>query len=157
MPGSGRTIDRILLWLIACLAISAAYLYTFPQANIFYAVVVLLHAVGGVLAAVFLVPILLRVLRSGSFSFRVGWLLIAAGAVFGLILIKTGTLRTEWNKLYFHIALSVAGVGFLLASRWATHASLLARPLSASRRSSWRSTASIGRLPDISLAPLNHD
>jgi Tfp pilus assembly protein PilF len=129
MPGSRRTIDRILLWLIVFLAVSAAYLYTFPQANIFYAVVVLLHAVGGVLAAVLLVPMLVRVLRSGSFSSRAGWLLIAAGAVLGLILIKTGTPRVEWNKLYLHIALSIVGVGFLLAGRWAARASSGARPI----------------------------
>jgi Flp pilus assembly protein TadD len=123
MPGSGRRVDRILRWLIAFLAISAAYLYTFPQANIFYAVVVLLHAVGGVLATIFVVPMLVRVIRSGSFSSRAGWLLVASGAVLGLILIKTGTPRSEWNKLYLHIALSVAGVGFLLANRWGARTS----------------------------------
>ncbi len=48
MPTSpGNQAIRILSWLIAFLAISAAYLYTFPQANILYAVVVLLHAAGG--------------------------------------------------------------------------------------------------------------
>src|SRR5215472_5349241 len=129
MPGSGRTIDRILLWLIAFLAISAAYLYTFPQANIFYAVIVFLHGTGGLLAVVVLVAMLVRVLRSGSLSARAGWLLVAAGGVLGLILIKTGTPRTAWNKLYLHIALSVAGVGFLLASRWAVQGSSEARPI----------------------------
>ena len=118
MPGSGRISDRILRWLIAALAVSAVYLYTFPQANIFYAVIVLLHAAGGVLAAILLIPLLLRLLRSGSLLSRFGWFLIAVGAVAGLVLIKTGTLRSEWNKLYVHIALSLAGVGFLLANRW---------------------------------------
>jgi len=119
MPGSGTRIERILRWLIAALVLSAAYLYTFPQANIFYAVIVLLHAAGGVLATLFLIPLLLRLVRSGSLSSRAGWLLIAVGAVLGLILIKTGTLRTEWNKLYLHILFSVAGVGLLLAGWWA--------------------------------------
>ena len=118
MPGSGRISDRILRWLIAALAVSAVYLYTFPQANIFYAVIVLLHAAGGVLAAILLIPLLLRLLRSGSLLSRFGWFLIAVGAVAGLVLIKTGTLRSEWNKLYVHIALSLAGVGFLLSNRW---------------------------------------
>ncbi|HWJ47337.1 MAG TPA: hypothetical protein VNS62_06780, partial [Candidatus Udaeobacter sp.] len=115
MPNSGKRSDRILFWLLAFLAISAAYLYTFPQANIFYAVVVLLHAAGGVLAAIFLVPMLFRLLRSGTIAARAGWLLIAAGTVVGLILIKTGTPRTEWNKLYLHIALSLAGLALLIA------------------------------------------
>jgi Flp pilus assembly protein TadD len=116
MPASVARSDRILWWLVVFLAISAAYLYTFPQSNIFYAVIVLLHAVGGVLAAVFLVPMLFRVLRSGPFVVRAGWLLIAAGAVLGLVLIRTGTPRTEWNKLYLHIVISLAGVGLLVAS-----------------------------------------
>ncbi len=57
----------------------------------------------------------LIVLKTGSWPARVGWLLLSAGAVFGLILIKTGTLRTEWNWLYLHIALSAAGFAFLVA------------------------------------------
>ncbi len=102
-------------WLVAFLTVSAGYLYAFPQPNILYAGVVLLHAFGGVLAALLLVPVLIRLLRSGTFFGRAGWLLIAAGAVVGLILIKTGTPRSEWNKLYFHIVISLVGVGLLIA------------------------------------------
>src|ERR1700704_5835532 len=91
---------RTLSWLIAFLVISAAYLYSFPQPNIFYAVVVLLHAAGGIVLAILLVPTIIRVLRTGSLSARTGWFLITAGAILGLVLIKTGTPRTEWNKLY---------------------------------------------------------
>ena len=119
----------MLFWLIAFLAVSAAYVYTFPQANIFYAVIVLLHAAGGVLVAILLVPALYRLLRSGSFLSRAGWLLIAGATVIGLILIKTGTLRTEWNKLYLHIVLSVAGVGLLIAGRLVTRTSSEAAPI----------------------------
>ncbi len=108
--------SRVRPWLVGALTASAAYLYAFPQPNIFYAGVVLLHAVGGVLLAVVLVPTFLSLWRSGSFWSRAGWLLIAAGAVIGLILIKTGTPRTEWNKLYLHILISLAGVGLLVAS-----------------------------------------
>jgi Flp pilus assembly protein TadD len=121
MSISGGFFDRALPWLIAFLATSAAYLYTFPQPNIAYAGVVLLHAIGGVLAAVLLVPRLFRLLRSGNFISRTGWLLIAAAAVVGLILIKTGTPRSEWNKLYLHIMISVAGVGLLVADWLGTH------------------------------------
>ncbi|MFZ0733203.1 MAG: tetratricopeptide repeat protein [Candidatus Sulfotelmatobacter sp.] len=97
------------------LAVSAAYLYALPQPNIFYACIVLLHAFAGVIVAVLLAAKLFQLLRTGSWSGRIGWVLIAAGAVMGLILIKTGTPLSEWNKLYFHIVISTAGVGFLVA------------------------------------------
>ena len=116
MPAPRRIVGRGLSWLVVFLAISAAYLYTFPQANIFYAGVVLLHAAAGVVAAILLVPALIRLLRTGSLASRAGWLLIAAGAVVGLILIRTGTPRSEWNKLYLHIVISLVGVGLLAAS-----------------------------------------
>ena len=116
MLSSRGFVDRTLSWLVVFLAISAAYLYTFPQPNIFYAGVVLLHAAGGVLTAILLVAAFFRLLRTGSFSSRAGWLLIAAGAVLGVILLKTGTPRTEWNKLYWHILSSLAGVALLVAA-----------------------------------------
>ena len=112
-----RFLARALSWLVPVLVLSAAYLYTFPQPSIFYAAIVLLHAGLGVLAAIFLIPALWRLLRTGSLPSRAGWLLIAIGAVVGLILIKTGTPRTEWNKLYFHILISLAGAGLLIAAR----------------------------------------
>jgi Flp pilus assembly protein TadD len=114
---------RILSWLIAFLVISAAYLYGFPQPNIFFAVVVLLHATSGVALAILLIPTIVRRLRTGSWSARTGWLLIVAGAVMGLVLIKTGTPRTEWNRLYLHMVISLAGVGFLIADRLGNRAS----------------------------------
>ena len=108
---------RALSWLLPFLLISAAYLYAFPQPTVFYAGVVLLHAFSGVVAAVLLVPALIRLLRNGSFLARAGWLLVAAGAVLGLILIKTGTPRTEWKWLYLHIVISLVGVGLLIADQ----------------------------------------
>lgn len=114
---SESVVRRALSWLLPLLVISAAYLYAFPQPNIFYAVVVLLHALAGVIAAILLIPALFRLLRNGSFIARTGWLLIAAGAVLGLILIKTGTPRTEWKWLYLHILIALAGVGLLIADK----------------------------------------
>ena len=116
-PASGGFVGRALRWLVPFLVISAGYLYAFPQPNIIYAGVVLLHAGGGLLAAILLIPAIIRLLRTGSLSSRAGWLLFAVGAVLGLILIKTGTSRTEWNKLYLHIVISLAGVGLLIAAR----------------------------------------
>jgi tetratricopeptide (TPR) repeat protein len=114
-PSSTRFASRLLFWLLIFLTVSAAYLYTFPQPNLLYAGVVLLHAVGGVVAAVLLAILLLRKLRNASLLARAGWLLIAAGAILGLVLIKTGTPRAEWNWLYLHIVISLAGVGLLIA------------------------------------------
>src|SRR5438270_3275304 len=127
MPGSGGTIHRILSWLVAFLAASAAYLYTFPQPNIPYAGVVLLHTVAGALVVLLLVPAILRLLTSGTVSSRVGWVLIAAGGIVGLVLIKTGTSRADWNKPYLHIVLSMAGIGLLVAG-WLGHASSEGKP-----------------------------
>src|SRR5712691_5463246 len=109
---------RILPGLLIFLFISAIYLYSFPQPNAFYAGVVLLHVVAGVGATILLVPFLLRLLGSASPLSRCGWLLLATGAVLGLVLIYTGTPRSEWNWLYLHIVLCFAGTGVLFAE-WA--------------------------------------
>jgi len=118
------TIPRGFLALLAFLGISAIYLFAFPQANVFYAVIVLLHAATGVVASIWLATLLYRVLRQSSALSRIGWLLLAAGAVIGLVLVKIGTPRAEWNWLYAHIALSLIGLGILFADRtakpWAT-------------------------------------
>src|SRR5437879_4356634 len=114
VSASSRAFSALLVFLV----VSATYLYTFPQPNIFYAVIVLLHATTGVVAAVMLAIFFFRLLRNGSFAARAGWVLLAAGAVIGIVLIKTGTPRVEWNWLYVHILLSLAGVGVLFAD-WA--------------------------------------
>ena len=117
VPGNSKPLSggRTLWGLVTFLTVSAAYLYAFPQPNIIYAGVVLLHAVAGALTALLLVIFFLRLLQSGSFASRLGWLAVLAGAIIGLVLIKTGTPRGEWKVLYAHIALSLVGVGLLLA------------------------------------------
>src|SRR5437660_7576883 len=114
VSASSRAFSALLVFLV----VSATYLYTFPQPNIFYAAIVLLHATIGVVAAVMLAIFFFRLLRNGGFGARAGWVLLAAGAVIGIVLIKTGTPRVEWNWLYVHILLSLAGVGILFAD-WA--------------------------------------
>jgi Flp pilus assembly protein TadD len=106
-------VTALLLFLVG----SAIYLYAFPQPTVFYASVVLFHAFAGVITAILLTSALWRILRKGNVSERVAYLLIAAGAVVGIILIKTGTARGEWRWLYLHIIISLAGVGFLV-SQW---------------------------------------
>jgi len=54
MSSAGNSVGRALSRLIAFLVVSAIYLYAFPQANLFYAGIVLLHALGGGAAALLL-------------------------------------------------------------------------------------------------------
>ncbi len=152
MPASRGITVRFLAWLVAFLTVSAGYLYAFPQPNILYAGVVLLHAFGGVLAALLLVPALVRLLRSASFFARAGWLLFAAGAVLGLILIKTGTPRSEWTKLYFHIVISLAGVGLLAADWLGRHGTSDSSVLSTGAASALRAVLCLAVLAGIGYA-----
>jgi tetratricopeptide (TPR) repeat protein len=115
---SSKTLaSRPLFWLLPFLVISAGYLYTFPQANIFFAAVVLLHTAAGVVTSVLLFATLFRFLRRGSIVERAAYCLISVGAVFGLILIKTGTARAEWKWLYLHILISLFGAALLIAQK----------------------------------------
>jgi Flp pilus assembly protein TadD len=110
--------SRVFSGLLVFLSISAAYLYTFPQPNVLYAAIVLLHAIAGAITTVLLAVFLFRLLRDGSIASRLGWVLLGGGAIVGVILIKTGTPRVEWNLLYLHILLSLVGAGILFAE-WA--------------------------------------
>jgi len=113
----GLVSRRIIPGLFVFLLVSAAYLYTFPQPNLIYPVIVLLHALAGVVVTVLLMVFLWRFLRNSGYLSRAGWLLLFAGALVGVALIKLGTSRIEWNWVYLHIILSLGGVGFLLAER----------------------------------------
>jgi tetratricopeptide (TPR) repeat protein len=115
MFSAGNFVNRVLPLLIAFLALSAVYLYAYPQANLLYAGVVLLHAVAGVIASVLLLVGLVRFWYRAERLFQLGMALLFLGAILGLILIYTGTLRTEWRLVYVHLALSFAGVGILAA------------------------------------------
>jgi hypothetical protein len=122
MSSAGNSAGRVLSLLIGFLAVSAIYLYAFPQANIFYAGVVLLHAVGGVVASVWLLLWLVRslFLRQGEPLVRYGMVLLFLGAIPGLALIYTGALSTERRNVYLHIGLSFLGAGLVTAARLGT-------------------------------------
>ncbi len=117
ISSTGTSVNRVLTPLIGFLVVSAIYLYAFPQANVLYAGVVLLHAVAGVVASVLLLLWLVRSWRQGEPLVRVGVLLLFLGAIPGLVLIYTGTLRTEWPLVYVHIGLSFFGAGLIAAAR----------------------------------------
>src|SRR5437660_12325218 len=107
VSASSRAFSALLVFLV----VSATYLYTFPQPNICYAVIVLLHATTGVVAAVVLAIFFFRLLRNGSFAARGGWGLLVRGAVSGIVLFKAGTLGVVCNWLYVDLLVSVAGGG----------------------------------------------
>src|SRR5258706_8628606 len=116
---------RKLSLLVLSLFVSAAYLYAFPQANLIYPAVVLLHAFGGVLAILFLLPWLLRNFRQQSWAARLAWLVLLAGGVPGLILLKIGTRHSHYQWLNWHMGVSVLA-GALLLNVWASRQGWLA-------------------------------
>ncbi|MGA9494472.1 MAG: hypothetical protein WBV41_01360, partial [Terriglobales bacterium] len=103
--------------LIIFLVVSAVYLYAFPQANVIYAAVVLLHALAGAVAAFLILLWLLRCWRQGEALIRIAMVFLFIGAIPGLALIYTGALRAEWTLVYIHLALSFLGAGMLVAAR----------------------------------------
>ena len=117
MSSSGNSVSRALLPLIAFLVVSAIYLYAFPQANVLYAGVVLLHAVAGVVVSVLLLLWLVRSWRQGEPLVRFGMVFLFLGAIPGLALIYTGTLRPEWPLVYVHLGLSFLGAGLIASAR----------------------------------------
>src|SRR5258708_25750657 len=104
MSGSNLSLAQKLLHaLVVVLLFSAVYLYPFPQANVFYPAVVLMHAFVGVIAAILLVVLLLPLLRDGNIVWKAGWLLLAAGAGLGGGLVRTGTPHSQIQWLDPHI------------------------------------------------------
>jgi tetratricopeptide (TPR) repeat protein len=108
------------LWrprILVLLAVTSIYLYGFPSATLTYSGVLLFHLGAGLALTILLVPYFLRVWREDALANRVGWSLLAAGAILGIVLIKIGTPHRFKNWLYAHIALCVAGV-FVLTLKW---------------------------------------
>jgi tetratricopeptide (TPR) repeat protein len=101
---------------VIALAASAVYLYSFPSANIPYILVVLFHAGAGTFLTALLLPFLWKLLQTSTLGGRIGWLLLAVGAVIGVALIFTGTPLPMKTLLYAHILVCVVGVTFLAGS-----------------------------------------
>jgi tetratricopeptide (TPR) repeat protein len=114
-------LKRWLLRSLIALVASAAYLYGYPSATISYGILVLFHIATGIFFSVLLVAWLIRLLPNETLLARFGWLLLAAGAILGIVLIKLGTPTHLKSWLYAHIALCLFGSLFLsiswLASR----------------------------------------
>ncbi|MGH9685161.1 MAG: tetratricopeptide repeat protein [Candidatus Acidiferrales bacterium] len=111
--------------LLAILFVTAAYVFAWPSANIPYFGAVVLHVLSGVALLILIAAGARGILRGAALTSQIGWVLLAAGGVLGVILIYTGTRRSEWPLLYTHIGLCVAG-GAFLASGWAARRDFLA-------------------------------
>jgi Flp pilus assembly protein TadD len=102
---------------VLVLVVTAIYLYAYPSATLFFAGAVLLHTGLGVLVSLGLVVFYFRGIDKERLPARFGWMLFAAGAALGLVLIRIGTAHRFNNWLYAHIALCTLGV-VLLAASW---------------------------------------
>jgi tetratricopeptide (TPR) repeat protein len=108
---------RSVALLIFLLVISALWLYAFPAANLVYVAIVILHVGVGVVALFALIPRLVAALRGRSFAASAGWLLMAVAGLLGVVLMFTGTPRSEWKLLSSHIFLA-AIASVLLFANW---------------------------------------
>jgi len=99
------------------LVVTAIYLYAYPSATLFIAGAVLLHTGLGLLVSLGLVVFFFRGIGKERLLARLGWMLFAAGAALGLVLVRIGTAHRFNNWLYAHIALCSLGV-ILLAASW---------------------------------------
>jgi Flp pilus assembly protein TadD len=115
------SVNRWLLRSLVGLTVSALYLYGYPSATITYALADLLHIALGILFTILLVYYLLRWLPNETLLARLGWILLAAGAGIGIVLIKVGTPIRLKSWLFAHIALCVVGALFLATSWLASH------------------------------------
>jgi Tfp pilus assembly protein PilF len=104
--------------LLAVLFLTAAYVFVWPAANVPYFAAVLLHLAAGLVLVVVLALSLRSILPAASPAQRIGWPLLALGGVLGLILVFTGTRKSDWPLLFAHVGACVAG-GALLLSAWA--------------------------------------
>jgi Flp pilus assembly protein TadD len=116
-PADASRMGRTRTVLLFVLFFTAAYLFAWPTPNIPYFAAVLLHLVAGVALVAGLAVFLRSVLRNGSAAERIGWILLAVGGALGIVLIITGTRKSDWPLLFTHIGSCVAG-GALLVSRW---------------------------------------
>ena len=73
--------NRVLTLLIGFLAVSAIYLYAFPQANVLYAGVVALHTIAGVLASVLVLVWLVRSWYQDDRLVQLGMVFLFLGAI----------------------------------------------------------------------------
>jgi 4-amino-4-deoxy-L-arabinose transferase-like glycosyltransferase len=100
ISSTGTSVNRVLTLLIGFLAVSAIYLYAFPQANVLYAGVVALHTIAGVLASVLVLVWLVRSWYQDDRLVQLGMVFLFLGAILGLVLIPAARYlrETRWKQ-----------------------------------------------------------
>jgi tetratricopeptide (TPR) repeat protein len=101
---------------VLLLAVTSVILYAYPAPTLAYELSVAFHLALGLVLAALLLPFLARIWRETNALGRFGWLLLSAGTIIGLILIKIGTRHQDDPWLYAHIALCSVAALFLIAS-----------------------------------------
>jgi tetratricopeptide (TPR) repeat protein len=107
---------RVLGYLVVALACTALILYAWPTPTIFYESIVALHLLLGVLLLVLAIPSLVRLVREGSASERIGWIVLLAGGALGAAIIYTGARRQEYPLVFAHVVISILGCAVLLSA-----------------------------------------
>ena len=107
---------RILNYFAVALALTALILYAWPAPTILYEAIVALHLLVGASFLVFAIPFVVRLLREGSISQRIGWALFLIGGILGAVIIYTGARRDEWSVVYSHVLISVVACAILFSS-----------------------------------------
>jgi len=113
----GETLKRRLLpYLVIALALTAILLYAWPTPTIPYEIVVGLHLALGVCLLVLALLRLPSLLREGSMTERVGWIVVLAGGLVGAAIVYTGARHQEWRVMYSHIFVSILGCALLFSA-----------------------------------------
>jgi hypothetical protein len=107
--GSGSKLKQTLSVFVGFLFLSAVYLFAFPQTNLVYGVVVMLHVAVGAITSVLLVVYLAQLYRAGRLLAEAEWLILTMGAVLGLYLIHKGTPRLQPELGSGHYFVRTAG------------------------------------------------
>ena len=113
-------VERLRRWLVRSLiglTLTAIYLYGYPTATLTYGLVDMFHMVVGLIFSAGLLLFLIFSLFREKTLARLGWVVLFAGTILGLILLKIGTPLRLRSWLYAHIALCSLGV-LLLVSSW---------------------------------------
>ena len=116
--------SRLLKLLLGFLAASAIYLYGFPEPNLVYMTVVMLHVLAGVAATFLLIPFLWRRFRGSNRRLQTSYVFLLAGAALGIAIMRLGSTRDHTTLFYAHIILTALAV-LLMFWEWLERRQLL--------------------------------
>jgi len=109
-------LKRALNYLVVALACTALILYAWPTPTILYESIVALHLFLGIVLLLLALPSLVRLVREGSATERIGWVVLLVGGAVGAVVFYTGARRHELPILYAHILASILGCAILFAA-----------------------------------------